>query len=495
MSLLCQKTYIIGFLNIFRSVLDTRISKIKLKFIVCYFIFCIFMSFTYKKYLTISVIITSIFLSLSQYCQWYFFGLKSTDDTISNIQEIEAKYKIHIPVVGFIFDGFSERRQDTIKRLKIELWANRIYHITISPKWFSAKDVADGKFDESYKTFFEIVKEQNITVIFRTMHEMNGWRYSRSQDPISFKKAWIRIRNLSRKVGLDQNNILFDFSVNHRDVPIKPWQKPWKQSEMFFCNISTKVKTNCLTREDFYPGRKYVDVIWFTFYNRGKANYNRLRLEPDQILNDPNWKTLERLKYYKKPLFVDEVGTTAVQYNGKYDADKSLDYYIREYDRKNNRLKNLASMLYKESQIVWVMYFNCDFTDGLQNFQDGEADRAVINLSKDKYYFGLKYLFQNSENDSPYSALLWLFGLDQISLSSWNIFVPKDSRSEIISNIRILKKKYSDNDLILAKLQELIEKYNMTADPKLPNTNRELQVQIVKLKKLIEIFTIMAQNI
>ncbi|MEI7557585.1 MAG: hypothetical protein WCJ45_01750 [bacterium] len=51
-----------------------------------------------------------------------------------------------------------------------------------------------------------------------------------------------------------------------------------------------------------------------TFYNRGKGNSNRRRGTPDQIVNANGWKTLDRLKEMGKPIFVDEVGTTAVNY-------------------------------------------------------------------------------------------------------------------------------------------------------------------------------------
>lgn len=53
------------------------------------------------------------------------------------------------------------------------------------------------------------------------MHEMNGGRYPRSSNPTTFKEAWIHVWNLSREVGLTKSNILFDMSVNARDLPAK----------------------------------------------------------------------------------------------------------------------------------------------------------------------------------------------------------------------------------------------------------------------------------
>jgi beta-mannanase len=64
---------------------------------------------------------------------------------------------------------------------------------------FSAAEVAAGKFDTQYTQFFKDVKKNNLRVIFRTMHEMNGGRYPRSSNPTSFKKAWVHVREISRK--------------------------------------------------------------------------------------------------------------------------------------------------------------------------------------------------------------------------------------------------------------------------------------------------------
>jgi beta-mannanase len=79
----------------------------------------------------------------------------------------------------------------------------------------TAKEVTEWKFDKEYTEFFQKISKSNIPVIFRTMHEMNGWWYPRSSDPENFKKAWIHIRELSRKLWLDKEKIAFDFSVNH----------------------------------------------------------------------------------------------------------------------------------------------------------------------------------------------------------------------------------------------------------------------------------------
>jgi beta-mannanase len=101
------------------------------------------------------------------------------------------------------------------------------------------------------------------------MHEMNGGRYPRSSDPKAFKQAWLHVRNLSRQLGLSQKNILFDMSLNARDLPAKN-AKPAQTATFIQCQPSVKAKLKCPTFEDYYPGDKYVDLLGVTFYNRGK---------------------------------------------------------------------------------------------------------------------------------------------------------------------------------------------------------------------------------
>lgn len=150
----------------------------------------------------------------------FVLGLKSTDNTIENVVKIEKDYSLYLPLIGFIYDP--RDKQDVVAELeKIakELGNQRIYHISLSPNQFSAEEVAKGAFDEQYTLFFKTIKRLNLKVIFRTMHEMNGGWYPRGSNPTKFKEAWIHVWNLARSLGLNQQDILFDFSVNHRDMP------------------------------------------------------------------------------------------------------------------------------------------------------------------------------------------------------------------------------------------------------------------------------------
>lgn len=150
----------------------------------------------------------------------FVLGLKSTDNTVENVVKIEKDYSLYLPLIGFIYDP--RDKQDVVAELeKIakELGNQRIYHISLSPNQFSAEEVAKGSFDEQYTLFFKTIKRLNLKVIFRTMHEMNGGWYPRGSNPTKFKEAWIHVWNLARSLGLNQQDILFDFSVNHRDMP------------------------------------------------------------------------------------------------------------------------------------------------------------------------------------------------------------------------------------------------------------------------------------
>jgi beta-mannanase len=266
-----------------------------------------------KRKIIIGIFFVIVTVSLSSKAEAYLFGMKSWDNSIENIQRIEKEYKLDLPIVSFIFDPRGEHVEKMMNQFNEKLGQDKIYHISLSPNMYTAKEVAEGAFDEQYRQFFQDVKKNNLRVIFRTMHEMNGGRYPRSSDPASFKKAWIHVREISREEGLNQYNILFDMSVNARDLPAKGGV-PSQTATFLQCTQAVKAKYKCPTFEDYYPGDKYVDLMGVTFYNRGKGNSNRRRGTPDMIVNNAARKTLDRLKKLPKPIFVDEVGTTAVNY-------------------------------------------------------------------------------------------------------------------------------------------------------------------------------------
>ena len=100
--------------------------------------------------------------------------MKSWDNSVENIQRIEKDYSLDLPIVSFIFDPRGPQVEKIISGLNQQLGEDKIYHISISPNMFTAAEVAGGKFDTEYTQFFHDVKQNNLRVIFRTMHEMNG---------------------------------------------------------------------------------------------------------------------------------------------------------------------------------------------------------------------------------------------------------------------------------------------------------------------------------
>lgn len=332
-----------------------------------------------------------------------------------------------------------------------KLWTDRIYHFTISPDNFSAEDIVLWKFDIQYYAFFNKVKEKNIHVIFRTMHEMNGWWYPRASNPEKFKAARIHVRTLSRLAWLDKDNIAFDFSVNHRDMPTK-WT-PSQSAPLIKC---TQSKKDCYHFEDYYPGDEFVDVIWFTFYNRWKAIDNRQRLSPIEILYDKDRKTYDRIKAFNKPIIIDEVATTSVRYKWNYDFDKSRAEYLNDDERKDYWLHQLWEFLINRPDITAAIYFNTDYTYGLSFKVTWEADRAIVNSENNKVYnwFWDLELFGEKDLDN---ILKNIFHTQKMTVDWYEVYVSDYFSKEIQEISKIINSKtknISDKLAIIKTLQQ-----------------------------------------
>lgn len=368
----------------------------------------------------------------------YSLGLKSRDNSITNIQRVEKTLKTELPLVSFIFHTWDEFAYNTVAKFPYDLGRERIYHITLAPEHYTAQEVADGKADEIYSNFFLLIKENRLKVIFRTMHEMNWWWYPRSSDPTAFKKARIRIRDLSRKAWLTKKEILFDMSLNAWDMPTKD-ARPNQSSPLMYCYPVQKQKLNCPTFEDYYPWDDYVDILGVSFYNRWKGNTNRLRQAPYEIINNSQWKTLDRMKTFNKPLFVDEVGTTAVRYDEQYNQQKSIETYQTDARRKDAWLDSLGEFLQNESDIIGSIYFNVDLTYWLTNRIVGEADRSIFDPATGKIYEWWKRLLNNANhNKANYSALFNAFWVHKANRWSWKVFVWNAYGNKALSLLKTL---------------------------------------------------------
>ena len=417
----------------------------------------------YKKfeiYRNIIIFLWIFFLSLwLNNTQSYYFWLKSFDNSVENIQTIEQNLNIELPVVSFIFDPRDENDVlNSIDKIVEKLWSDRIYHLTISPDNFSAEDVVLWKFDKQYTAFFNKVKEKNLHVIFRTMHEMNWWWYPRSSNPEKFKAARIHVRTLSRVVWLNEENIAFDFSINHRDMPTK-----WTPSQSAPLTKCILWKKDCYHFEDYYPGDEFVDVIWFTFYNRWKAIDNRQWLSPIQILYDKNRKTYERIKAFNKPIIIDEVATTSVRYQWTYDFEKSKNEYLNDDERKDYRLHQLREFLVEHPEIVVVSYFNTDYTHWLNFKITWEADWAIVNMEDNKVYGWFRDLELFGEKDLN-NILTTLFHSQKITIDWVEVFVSTSFSKELNTIASMINSKSNNiNDKI--NLLSAIKQKNIKSAP------------------------------
>ncbi len=371
--------------------------------------FCIFCSFIMEWSLSIRFLRSSMVLligvlvsyvlfspdSSSAYTLWIF----SQSKTVQEILDVEATIvPYRFRTVAFILDDYFTQWALVVKNIVDKLGTGRVYHLTLSPDMLTAKQVADGAFDEEYKAFFKDIKRFDLKVLFRTMHEMNGWRYAWSSDPEQFVKAWKRVRDLSREAWLDTTNIQFIFSFNIHDMPVLRWYEPGQQSKLLTCTPARKKRMWCFAWEDYYPGSGYVDILWFTVYNWGKWNSNRKWMSFSQIVNDPLWNQWSRATSMDKPIYIDEVWSTAVQYDEPYTRKKSQYVYQTTTKFKSQWLYDLADTIDHTPEIIGINYFNVDYTNGLRNWIVWEADWRMIDPDEWMLYRGWYDLLRRSDN-------------------------------------------------------------------------------------------------
>lgn len=332
-------------------------------------------------------------LAISTDVQGYVLGLTSYDNRVWSVIDIEQELDVDIPIISLFLDPY--KLWETIHHHRGITWyRDKIFHITLSPNMLTAQQVAQWWFDTEYTEFFQFIKDHDIKVIFRTMHEMNGDRYPRSWNGFWYKKARRRAWDLSRKVGLDQSTILFDFSLNHRDMVRH-------ESRSMRCFYPDR-RSYCKTWEWYYPGDKYVDLMGITFYNRWKATSDRQRLSPREILIDDNAKIFERIKSKNKPIIIDEVATTKIHYlSQSFSPERSRSLYLQGSDvMKNHRLRDLAHLIAQYPEIIAMIYFNKDYTQWLQYSMANEADRAIVDPVTDKRFDGIYDLVEQSNDVS-----------------------------------------------------------------------------------------------
>lgn len=325
------------------------------------------------------------------------FWLRLHDNEYDLITNIENKFNVNVPLVSVIYDDFNTWEIYKLAKTFSKLWNDRVYHISINPFWFSLKQLIEDEnhmwWEKKYRKLFRLIKKYNVKVIFRSLHEMNWWWYSRASDPVRFPVFWKMMRNWSREEWLDKSNILFDFSINSQDLPVIEWATPSQHTPVITCNQQKKIDTWCYTFEDYYPWDEYVDLIWITIYNwwtwARKEYWARWR-DPMTVINEPWYWTFDRMKKMWKPIFIDESWTTSINIKWPFDELKLIDIYKENHYRddwktatwtlvKDEWIKKLEH-IYSDSQVVWGAYFNADVTNWLNDRrQIWELDWTAID--------------------------------------------------------------------------------------------------------------------
>jgi beta-mannanase len=178
------------------------------------------------------------------------------------------------------------------------------------------------------------------------MHEMNGGRYSRASAPDDFKRAWKKVRKIARtKHGLKSDTLLFSLSFNSQDLPTTDY-RPTQESPIAFCSERVvKNKGRCPRKADYYPGDGYVDLVGVTLYNRGRSRPDRWAKwkSPQELLNEDG--LLTGLQQWGKPLIIDELGSTAINFSGERSQTQAQDTYKKITNYKNTRIRQWKQVL------------------------------------------------------------------------------------------------------------------------------------------------------
>lgn len=116
----------------------------------------------------------------------------------------------------------------------------------------------------------------------------------------------------------------------------------------------------------------------------------------------------QRIKSYGKPLILDEVGTTAVNFKWDWSMEKVKSAYENDASYKNAWFDDMRSELSKHPELRAVMYFNRDKTSGLTDLSKiGELDWAGLSLGTKKEYASFLKFFDGTNSDIQSMPFAW----------------------------------------------------------------------------------------
>ncbi len=140
------------------------------------------------------------------------------------------------------------RKNFALGEAKAVIKAGEIPFIQLNPKGTPAREIAAGKFDNHLRTYAEAVKAFGCAIILSVGHEMNGWWYpwgEPSTTPREFIAAWRHIHDIFASVGT--GNVTWSWDPSHQYQEV----------------TATKVASPA---SEWYPGKKYVDLIGLDGY-------------------------------------------------------------------------------------------------------------------------------------------------------------------------------------------------------------------------------------
>ena len=115
---------------------------------------------------------------------------------------------------------------------------------------YSNAAIADGRWDAYLRRWAHAIKAYGKPVILRPMAEFNGFWYPWSHDPHQFVRAWRHMWNLFHAVGADNVTWVWSFQVNSNAQPAS-WEDKIEQ---------------------YWPGRRYVDVLGMSLLRFAQGN-------------------------------------------------------------------------------------------------------------------------------------------------------------------------------------------------------------------------------
>ena len=184
-----------------------------------------------------------------------------------NYQTLQKNMRINPDIVLFYISWPSFRQSINLEKLSssIDLIKrnNAIACITWEPMFFfngekknvSYRDILHKKYDHYIEAMARLCKSKDTPILLRFAHEMNLSQYHwgtnadsyNAKSPDLYKKIYRHVINIFKKENV--KNVLFVFCPNCVSIPDTSWNIP----------------------KNYYPGRRYVDILGMDGYNWGRC--------------------------------------------------------------------------------------------------------------------------------------------------------------------------------------------------------------------------------